>query len=70
MQRALVKCGLPTELQGEPYATDAGDLSQGGIPAVVIGPGNIAQAHTKDEFIELDQLHKGVEVYLTIMNES
>lgn len=70
VQRALVKCGLPTELQGEPYATDAGDLSQGGIPAVVIGPGNIAQAHTKDEFIELDQLHKGVEVYLTIMNES
>ena len=30
---------------------------------IVLGPGNIAQAHTVDEWIELDQLHKGVEVY-------
>ena len=30
---------------------------------VVLGPGDIAQAHTVDEWIELEQLHKGVEVY-------
>jgi acetylornithine deacetylase len=30
---------------------------------VVIGPGDIAQAHTVDEWIELDQLHKGVDLY-------
>ena len=30
---------------------------------IVIGPGDIAQAHTVDEWIELQQLHKGVDVY-------
>ena len=30
---------------------------------VVIGPGDIAQAHTHDEWIALDQLEKGTELY-------
>ena len=30
---------------------------------VVIGPGDIAQGHTVDEWIEIDQLRKGVDVY-------
>ena len=30
---------------------------------VVLGPGNIAQAHTADEWIEVDQLRKGVDIY-------
>ena len=30
---------------------------------VVIGPGSIAQAHTQDEWIALEQLEKGVELY-------
>lgn len=38
------------------YATDAGVYSRGGIPAVVFGPGNIAQAHTRDEWIDLAEL--------------
>lgn len=38
------------------YATDAGVYARAGIPAVVFGPGNIAQAHTKDEWIDLGEL--------------
>ena len=30
---------------------------------IVLGPGDIAQAHTVDEWIELDQLRKGVDLY-------
>ena len=30
---------------------------------IVFGPGSIAQAHTHDEFIDLDQLDKGTEMY-------
>ena len=30
---------------------------------IVFGPGSIAQAHTHDEFIDLDQLEKGTEMY-------
>ena len=30
---------------------------------VVLGPGNIQQAHTIDEWIEIDQLHRAVETF-------
>ena len=38
------------------YGTEAGLFSNAGIPTVVCGPGDIAQAHAPDEFIELSQI--------------
>lgn len=38
------------------YGTEAGLFDEGGIPTVVCGPGDIAQAHAADEYIELDQI--------------
>ena len=38
------------------FGTEAGRFKDAGIPAVVCGPGLIAQAHKPDEFVELDQL--------------
>ncbi|MER5390166.1 acetylornithine deacetylase [Saccharopolyspora sp. NPDC002686] len=38
------------------YGTEAGLFQRAGIPTVVCGPGDIAQAHTADEFVELDQI--------------
>jgi len=38
------------------YATEAGLFQEAGSPSVVIGPGDIAQAHAADEFIAKDQL--------------
>lgn len=38
------------------FATEAGLFQEAGIPAVVIGPGSIAQAHQPDEYVTLDQL--------------
>jgi acetylornithine deacetylase len=67
IQKVLVACGVNPEPIGVPYATDAGDLGSSGIPTIVLGPGDIAQAHTKDEWIAIEQLHKGVEVYQQIM---
>ena len=40
------------------YATEAGLFQEAGSPSVVIGPGDIAQAHAADEFIAKDQLDK------------
>ncbi len=42
-----------------PYATEAGRFQAAGIPTVVCGPGDIAQAHQPDEFITLDALKAG-----------
>lgn len=38
------------------FGTEAGLFEQGGMPAVVCGPGSIEQAHKPDEFITLDQV--------------
>ena len=38
------------------YGTEAGFFQEIGIPAVICGPGDIAQAHRPDEFIALDQV--------------
>ncbi|MHC6175275.1 acetylornithine deacetylase [Glutamicibacter endophyticus] len=38
------------------YGTEAGLFANAGIATVVCGPGDIAQAHAPDEFIELEQI--------------
>ncbi|WP_371225403.1 acetylornithine deacetylase [Roseovarius sp. 2305UL8-3] len=39
-----------------PYGTEAGLFQDEGLSVMVMGPGSIDQAHTPDEFIEIDQL--------------
>ena len=48
---------------GVPYGTHASRTGRVGIPSVVFGPGSIAQAHTKDEWIEAEQLKIAADVY-------
>jgi acetylornithine deacetylase/succinyl-diaminopimelate desuccinylase family protein len=43
---------------GVHYFSDAGVLAAGGIPSVLFGPGDIAVAHTADEWISLRQLER------------
>lgn len=45
-----------------PFGTDAATVAAAGVPAVVFGPGDIAQAHTKDEWIDLAQLEPAAEI--------
>lgn len=50
-------------LIGVPYGTDAWVLSSIDIPTVVFGPGSIDQAHTDDEWIEIDQLQRAADIF-------
>jgi succinyl-diaminopimelate desuccinylase len=47
---------------GVHYFCDAAPLAAGGIPAVVFGPGDIAQAHTSDEWISIPSLERGTDI--------
>jgi acetylornithine deacetylase len=38
------------------YGTEAGLFQQMGVPTVICGPGDIAEAHRPNEFVALDQL--------------
>jgi acetylornithine deacetylase len=50
------------EVIAVPYGTDASTLALAGIPAVVFGPGDIARAHTCDEWVPLDEVERAAEV--------
>ena len=58
--------GRTPRVTGVPYGTDAGPLGASGLPCLVFGPGDIAQAHTKDEWVELDQVRAAAEAYFQI----
>jgi acetylornithine deacetylase/succinyl-diaminopimelate desuccinylase-like protein len=47
---------------GVNYFSDAGVLAEFGIASVLFGPGDIAQAHTPDEWIALTQLEKAKDI--------
>jgi acetylornithine deacetylase/succinyl-diaminopimelate desuccinylase family protein len=61
--------GRRPQVRGVPFGTDAGPLSAKGTPCVVFGPGDIAQAHTKDEWVDLDQVNLAAEAYFNIAVE-
>lgn len=46
-----------------PYGTDGLAFSSKMKQLVVVGPGDIAQAHIVDEWIEVEQLRRGVDLY-------
>lgn len=56
-------------IMGVPYGTDASTIREAGIPVVVFGPGDIAQAHTKNEWIELAQLEQAAEILYRFATE-
>ncbi|HET6572290.1 MAG TPA: M20 family metallopeptidase [Fimbriiglobus sp.] len=60
--RAIDTVAGSHEVVAVPYGTDASTIAQAGVPAVVFGPGDIAQAHTKDEWVELGQVERAAEV--------
>ncbi len=49
------------------YWTEAAAFGAAGLPAFVLGPGDIAQAHQADEFVELSQLDAAAAAYSTII---
>jgi acetylornithine deacetylase/succinyl-diaminopimelate desuccinylase-like protein len=67
---ALVRdAGRQSELVGVRFGTDAGAIAGTGVPTIVFGPGSIAQAHTVDEFIEIDELELATRLFYRIACE-
>lgn len=60
---AAAEVGAPGALTAFPGGTDAPNF---GCPAVICGPGDLAQAHAADEYIELEQLERAARLYLGV----
>ncbi len=59
-----------TEFGAVGYGTDASKLSElAHIPSIVLGPGDIARAHTANEFVEIEQVAQAAEIYAQLACE-
>ena len=50
-----------------PYGTNGGIFKHHGVPSVVFGPGSARQAHTADEYVELEQVAMAARVYADLV---
>ncbi|MEM8738049.1 MAG: M20/M25/M40 family metallo-hydrolase [Planctomycetota bacterium] len=67
LQTLLAGQNLPTLALGAPFATHAAVLHSAGIPSVVIGPGAPHPAHTRDEWVAVEEIKRGTTFYETLM---
>lgn len=54
---------------GVPFGTNAPHYAATGSPTVVFGPGSIAQAHTCDEFLAVEQLERATDILYAFAKE-
>ncbi|HCV98358.1 MAG TPA: peptidase [Verrucomicrobiales bacterium] len=62
MVQQLMRTVRQSKPLGVDYYCDAANIATTGVPAVIWGPGDIAQAHTADEWISIRQLERGMDV--------
>lgn len=67
MLPAFEKFGLDAKPVGARYATDASHYAAAGTQVVVLGPGDIAQAHTRDEYLDRSELDRATSLYLEFL---
>jgi acetylornithine deacetylase len=67
MRAVCVERGLPDTVLGVPYGSDATKMvNDGGIPTIVFGPGSIDQAHSLNEYVEIDQVVAAAEMLVAL----
>ena len=64
----LVKAGLALNRNyyGSPTTSDKALMH---FPALKMGPGDSARSHTADEFIFVDEIREGIELYIQLLNQ-
>lgn len=66
----LMSAGATGPPIGVAYSTNATAYTAVGIPTLVFGPGSIAQAHTADEWIAIEQLQAAVEILVRMISKT
>lgn len=67
LQPAFATCELDATAVGAPYATNASHYAAAGAQVIVLGPGDIAQAHTRDEWLDRRELARAVALYRALL---
>ena len=60
---------LPAPVEGLSAWTDAALLNEAGIPAICFGPGDIALAHSAEEWVPIDEIEKATRVLARLASD-
>ncbi len=68
LDHPLVKAGVDLNriYYGSPTTSDKGLMN---FPALKIGPGDSARSHSADEFIFVDEIRNGIDLYIQLLNK-
>ena len=68
LDHPIVQAGLKMKriCYGSPTTSDKALMN---FPSLKIGPGDSARSHTADEFIYIDEIKEGIELYIQLLNE-
>lgn len=68
MNHDLVEAGIELEREtyGSPTLSDQAVLS---CPSLKLGPGDSTRSHTADEFIYLDEIEEGIDIYIKLLEK-
>ena len=68
LEHPLVKAGLSLgrTYYGSPTASDKALMP---FPALKLGPGDSARSHIADEFIFIEEINEGIELYIQLLNK-
>jgi acetylornithine deacetylase len=69
LQPVLRSFGIDPTPLGAPFGSDATKFTRAGSPTVVFGPGSIEQAHSPDEYVEIDQVVLAAEILLRTITD-
>jgi len=63
---ACLDAGLPADPVGVTYWTDGAHLAANGLETVILGPGDIANAHGPNDHVRVNDVVKAADIYLHI----
>jgi acetylornithine deacetylase len=68
LDHPVVKAGvkLGRDYYGSPTTSDKALMP---FPALKIGPGDSARSHTADEYIYIDEIKNGIDLYIQLLNQ-
>lgn len=69
LSRAVESEGVRASIEGLSAWTDAAVLNENGITAVCFGPGDLALAHSAEEFVPVDEIEKAADVLTRVAAE-
>jgi acetylornithine deacetylase len=68
LDHPLIKAGveLGRSYYGSPTTSDKALMN---FPTLKMGPGDSARSHTADEFIYIDEIRKGIDLYIKLLDK-